>query len=373
MRKGLLCDIDERHLDNGPLVSIIVPVYNTPEGPLRRCLKSLFVQDYHNIEFIIVDDGSDEGCRAVLDDVLSSEPRSRIIAGGHRGVSHARNVGIDAAEGEWIAFSDADDEVESCFVYDALKVALAEESDFVCGSVAPLFQDSALNRGAYSQEYCVVDEKLGLTAAGVQMLGPVKYQYFTGPDFSGRGPVAKLYKMAQVGNLRFDEGIPIGEDNLFNYRYIERCRSMVIVDSLWYLYYQYEGSAVHAADLKPWKCSLERMLANREKNESLVPFDSRCSFMAAQVVEILARSTRVFNAGRKGSEMLAFASSCGCFSGCCLEGYELSPWLAHFILLCKRGHFRRASWFWIVRTLAKDRLANQKLIDPRSVPVFGKR
>lgn len=373
MRKASLCDIEDKILDNGPLVSIIVPVYNTPEGPLRRCLRSLFAQDYRNVEFIIVDDGSAESCRAVLDDVLSSEPRTRVIAGGHRGVSHARNVGIVAAEGEWIAFSDADDEVEPCFISDALKVALAEGADFVCGSVDWLFQDSVPNRGAYSQEYYVVDEKHGLTSAGMQMLGPVKYKNFTGPDFKGRGPVAKLYKLTQLGDLRFDEGIPIGEDTLFNYRYIERCQSMAIVNALWYLYYQYEDSASHSTDSTPWKNSIEGILANRNEGESWVPFDSRCSFMSAQAVEVLARSTNVFNAGARGAELLDFASDHGCFSGGCFEGYELSPWFARFIHLCKKGRHRRASWFWVVKTLAKDRLANRKLIDPHSVPVFRKR
>lgn len=369
MRSGSLNDIDSKVIEDGPLVSIIIPVYNTPEGPLRRCLRSLLELDYGNIELIVVDDGSDENCVAVLNEVLSSESHAHIIAGGHRGVSHARNVGMDAAKGEWVAFSDADDEVEPRFVSDALKVALTEGVDFVCGSVDWLFRDSVPDRSAYGLEYFVADTAHELIAARMQMFGPAKYVEFTGPDFRGRGPIAKLYKNSFLTNLRFDEGIPIGEDALFNYQYLKRCQTMVIVDSLWYFYYQYERSAIHNADLTPCKKSIKGILANREDNEPFAAFDSRASYLCVQEIESLLRLVGIFDAGARGAELLAFAANCGCFSNYCFDGYEPSPWLRHFLSLCKAGCFRRASWFWVFKTLLKDRLAGAKLIDPDSVLV----
>ncbi len=369
MKPGSLCDLDDKLIEDGPLVSIIVPVYNTPEGVLRRCLHSLLVQDYRDIELVVVDDGSNLDCVAVLEDVLTSESRARIIAGGHKGVSHARNVGMEAAEGEWVAFSDADDEVDPRFVSEALKVALAEGVDFVCGSVDWLFQGSVPNESMFSSSYCVVDDSRGLASASMQMLANVKYRHYTGPDFRGRGPVAKLFKKSLLTDLRFDEGIPIGEDTLFNYQYLKRCQTMAIVDSLWYLYYQYEKSAVHTPDLSPWKESIRGILASREECESLVPFVSRCSFMSAQAIESLARSSSIFDAWARGAELLAFVADQDCFSDQCFEGYELSMWLSHFISLCKAGRFRRASWFWVIKSLSRDLFTGAKLIDPDTVPV----
>lgn len=369
MRSGSLRDLDGKLIEDGPLVSVVVPVYNTPEGPLRRCFRSLLAQDYRNIEFIVVDDGSDEDCVAVLNEVLASESRARIIAGGHKGVSHARNVGMEAAEGEWVAFSDADDEVEPSFVSEALKVAFAEGVDFVCGSVDWLFQGNVPDESTFSRVYCVVDEPRCLASASMQMLGNVKYKYLTLPDFKGRGPVAKLYKKSLLTDLRFDERIPIGEDTLFNYQFMKHCQAMAIVDSLWYLYYQYERSAVHTADINPWKESIRGILASREEDESFVPFDSRCSFMSAQAIESFVRLTSISDASAKGTELLSFAADNGCFSDYCFDSYELSPWLRHFISLCKKGRFRRASWFWVIKSLSRDLFTGAKLIDPDTVPV----
>ncbi len=369
MKTGSLCDLDDKLIEDGPLVSIIVPVYNTPEGVLRRCLRSLLVQDYRDIELVVVDDGSNLDCVAVLEDVLASEPRARIIAGGHKGVSHARNVGIDAACGEWLAFVDADDEVEPYFVSHALKVALAEGADLVCGSVDRPYQDFVLDRTKFSQEYFVVRETRDLASAATQMLGHAKYKYFAGPDFNGRAPHAKLFSKEGLGALRYNEHLTKGEDTLFNYQFIKRCRTLVIADDLWYLYYQYEGSAVRSTDLASWKRSIEETLASRGDGDPCAPFVSRCAYMCVLAVESLARSVSLREACDKGAELLTFAGGLGCFSKDCYDDFVLSPWLSIYIWLCKRGHYRLACGFWSAKTIIKDRLTGAKLIDPKSVPV----
>ena len=82
---GSLCDLRGDLIGDGPLVTVVVPVYNTPEGPLRRCLRSILSQDYANIELIVVDDGSSGECVVVLNDALGADPRSRVIGGGTPG------------------------------------------------------------------------------------------------------------------------------------------------------------------------------------------------------------------------------------------------------------------------------------------------
>ena len=84
---GSLCDLRGDLIGDGPLVTVVVPVYNTPEGPLRRCLRSILSQDYANIELLVVDDGSNGECVAVLNDALGADPCSRVIGGALRGVS----------------------------------------------------------------------------------------------------------------------------------------------------------------------------------------------------------------------------------------------------------------------------------------------
>ena len=363
MRTGQLSEIEELKPATRPLVSIVVPVYNTPEKPLRRCMASLLGQDYENIEVITVDDGSDGPCLSVLKDIAAHDGRLRLISGGHKGVSHARNVGMEASEGDWIAFSDADDEVVPSFISDAVRIAVSEQADLVCGSVVSLFQGEKPKAEPKDDAYFVVDEIRGLTSAKMQMLGHVKYKCFTGPNYRGRGPVAKLYRKATIDSLRYEEGIAIGEDTLFNYRYIERCSAIVIVDAIWYWYYQYHGSAVHSVSIDPWLSSISGILASCAPDEDRKAFVSRCAFMTGQGIESLLSANGAFGGHHEGVSLLKFAGEQGCFSAECYKGYELSPWLKIYDWLCKRGWYNCAYSFWVVKKLAKDLLKNNELID----------
>jgi glycosyltransferase involved in cell wall biosynthesis len=87
-----------------PLVSVVVPVYNTAQF-LREALDSVFAQDYEPIEVIVVDDGSTDGSGAIAE----AYPRVRYIRQENHGPAVARNAGISVARGEFVAFADADD------------------------------------------------------------------------------------------------------------------------------------------------------------------------------------------------------------------------------------------------------------------------
>ena len=91
-----------------PLISVIVPVYKV-ELYLRQCVDSLLAQTYSNLEIILVDDGSPDGCPAICDEYARKDSRVRVIHKPNGGLSDARNVGLDAARGEYIGFIDSDD------------------------------------------------------------------------------------------------------------------------------------------------------------------------------------------------------------------------------------------------------------------------
>ncbi len=100
-----------------PAISVIVPVYKS-EGFLRVCTDSILGQTFRDLELILVDDGSPDGSGALCDAIAGEDPRVRVLHQENGGVSAARNAGIQAAGGDYIAFCDADDQ----FTPDALEV-----------------------------------------------------------------------------------------------------------------------------------------------------------------------------------------------------------------------------------------------------------
>ena len=85
-----------------PLVSIIVPVYNV-KPYLNRCVDSLLGQSYQNMELLLVDDGSTDGSETLCDGYAAQDARVRVLYRHNEGVSQARNRGVQAAGGEYIA------------------------------------------------------------------------------------------------------------------------------------------------------------------------------------------------------------------------------------------------------------------------------
>lgn len=90
------------------LVTVIVPVYNV-EKYIKECLDSILQQTYKNLEVIVIDDGSPDNSVSIVKEIKQQDSRVTLISKENRGVSSARNVGLDNANGEYVVFVDADD------------------------------------------------------------------------------------------------------------------------------------------------------------------------------------------------------------------------------------------------------------------------
>lgn len=101
----------EKKQSANPMISVIVPIYNV-EKYLRACIDSILTQTYKNLEIILVDDGSSDGCGAICDEYKEKDQRITVIHQKNRGLSGARNAGIDIAQGQYIGFIDSDDTIE---------------------------------------------------------------------------------------------------------------------------------------------------------------------------------------------------------------------------------------------------------------------
>ena len=114
-------------------LSIVVPCYNV-EKYIRTCIESILAQTYRNIEVIIVNDGSTDQSLAVISDLICSHHNIKVINQKNQGLSVARNTGIDAATGKYIAFVDADDKIKPDFVSSLYQIADKTGADIVRGS-----------------------------------------------------------------------------------------------------------------------------------------------------------------------------------------------------------------------------------------------
>ena len=92
-------------------ISVIIPVYNV-EKYLRKCIDSVINQTYHNLEIILIDDGSLDNCGSICDEYCVIDERIRVIHKSNGGLSDARNAGLDIACGEYIGFVDSDDWID---------------------------------------------------------------------------------------------------------------------------------------------------------------------------------------------------------------------------------------------------------------------
>ena len=235
----------------GPLVSVIIPVHNA-ERYLDECLNSVLGQTLHDLEVIVVDDASTDSSPQILARHAAADPRLSIITQPHnRGVSSARNTGLDAAAGRFLAFVDADDYLD-----------------------ATMFAD--LHWAA---------ERLGVdvTSCGIEMVEP-DGQYTSTADFPldpdvrheravirealHRGfatkmlwyPVRSLYARALLDeyHVRFDEGIRKGEDSLFNLQVLFFADGVGCIREAPYHYRKHPGSAT-AKPLASEAGNIERM------------------------------------------------------------------------------------------------------------------
>ena len=123
-----------------PLISVIVPVYNV-EQYLDRCVNSLVGQTYQNLEIILVDDGSPDGCSVICDNWARKDSRVIVIHKNNGGLSSARNSALDVCSGDVIAFVDSDDWVEPDMFEKMLESMQEHDADIVQCSVLKTYEN----------------------------------------------------------------------------------------------------------------------------------------------------------------------------------------------------------------------------------------
>ena len=131
--------LSEQAIMNTPLVSIIVPVYNT-EKYICECLHSLIQQSYSHIEIIAVDDGSTDSSLSILNDISEKDNRLKVFSQPNQGVSATRNLALSEATGEYIMFVDSDDYIIKDTIENLLDCAYKEDGDIIQGNYYSFYE-----------------------------------------------------------------------------------------------------------------------------------------------------------------------------------------------------------------------------------------
>ncbi len=244
-----------------PTVSIIVPVYNV-EKYIRRCLDSIVAQTFTDWECILVDDGTPDNSGKICDEYAARDSRFVVIHKANGGVSSARNAGLDVAKGEWIAFVDADDWIESFTYKRALDLAKENNADLVQWNVTN-FNDK--------------EEMKSL-----RKLVSGQFDFTKMPTYFEPSMCAKVFKKTVAQGLRFPESIALSEDRLFALQVYLSSRNCYYTDEVFYHYYMRENSASHSMT-KEMILQEEKVVRQMEK--MCEPYSSLCKFIYKQKKE----------------------------------------------------------------------------------------
>ncbi len=219
-------------MQNKPLISVIVPVYKV-EKYLKKCVESLQNQTYKNLEIILVDDGSPDNSPKMCDELMENDCRIKVVHKENGGQSSARNVGLEIAKGEWIAFVDSDDYIDQDMLEKLYQAIEENQADMaVCSARLVNEQGHILSSSKESGEVkCYAESE-----AYDQLIPTLNNSVWN-----------KLFKKELLGKLLFPVGCIHGEDFIFLLEYLRNVRKVVIIDVQKYNYLQREGSVTSSS------------------------------------------------------------------------------------------------------------------------------
>ena len=205
---------------NAPKISVIVPVYNT-EQYLNECIDSILKQSFRDFELILVDDGSTDQSGMICDAYGKNDPRVVVIHQKNAGAASARNRGLDAARGDYIAFIDSDDAINSSYLQKLYHAIMTNQADIsICQwnkSYNNLYEDEKANG---------VDKVMSgreISIARFDQTGEVSV-----------APWSKLISRILLKNLRFPEGKYCEDQAVIPYVLYSASRVALIRDKLYY-------------------------------------------------------------------------------------------------------------------------------------------
>ena len=202
-----------------PLVSVIVPVYNV-EPYLERCVRSVLAQTFADFELLLIDDGSTDNSGTMCDAFAAKDARIRVIHKPNGGQSEARNLGIDLAVGDYIAFVDGDDYIEPNNLELLLTMLRENGCDVACGSVTNCYEGKRIPQCSERVSFvCTGEEALQKLLEAVYITGSHCGKLMTRKAIGDhRFPLGKTYEDAFfLPAVLFYSTVAVTTEPIYNY------------------------------------------------------------------------------------------------------------------------------------------------------------
>jgi len=219
------------------LVSIIVPVYNQ-EAYVGKCLKSICHQSYHNQQIIVVDDGSNDGSRDIIEKWERRDSRISLVTKENEGVALARRDGLKFAKGDYVVFVDSDDILPSSAINDLIVPAEKYGVDVVIGNMNRLYV-AGIKRN--SKKISIPNNSLPLLIKDKELFDKYYISFF-GINILPVNMCGCIYRrsvieLAMKEECLFDKNcLHMGEDEYFNLKLFPFLKSVYVSDKIVYTY-----------------------------------------------------------------------------------------------------------------------------------------
>lgn len=201
------------------LVSIIIPIYNA-EKTLRQCLESVINQTYQKLEIILINDGSTDNSSQICYEYKNKDSRIIVVEQSNSGVSKSRNLGLKYAGGDYIQFVDSDDMLDNTYIGDLVKNV--KKYDLVMTKI-DIIQNNDTRSVGLNHDFVFYREDFKKIFELKNYYGIIS------------SPCNKLYKKSLIKD-GFPDAMYLGEDTIFNLKYLAKCGSVKYLNCIKYNY-----------------------------------------------------------------------------------------------------------------------------------------
>lgn len=201
-------------------ISIIIPVYNSVKS-LPRCIDSILSQTFKNFELIIIDDGSTDGSENICDYYKCKDQRLKVVHQKNTGVSKARNVGLELAQGEYVQFIDSDDYIEKDFLFTLnLNIKLYSSPSIIFWGFKEERNGVVIKNNKHKLRYANTPKDL------IDSIISLESNYLFGWTWN------KIFRRDIIvkNRILFNIEISLHEDHIFTLDYIKYVNSILILD-----------------------------------------------------------------------------------------------------------------------------------------------